>query len=250
MTISRFLTTASAAVLACMMAVPSQAATYTYDIDHSFGLLRDNLLGAYAKPRSGRGGFTGSFTIDDTFATTHRILSFNFTSTNTATGFTAENSYSYSSADSTDTYTFSDLGYWAQSYQHSFSNPSAAVSCSEGLIAPSGQHQGRAYGVNGSNLRIHTPYSFTAGDSDLSIKAYETFGTAPLCASAGFADLGYEHTQYNTWALSGSLRVDTTTDGTGNGSGSGMSPVPVPASFPLLALGLGALGYFKRRIRS
>ncbi|WP_420862209.1 hypothetical protein [Algirhabdus cladophorae] len=56
MTVSKFPAGASAVGVALTLVKPVQAATCTYDIDHTFGLMRDSLLGVYAKPPGGLGG--------------------------------------------------------------------------------------------------------------------------------------------------------------------------------------------------
>lgn len=230
-------------VLAGLSGTAATATTYTYNIDYDFPILR--LLGSGSssfptRAREGRGSVTGTVTLDDTFDTTNLLLSFNLITTNTSTGFSVTNSsegnrMTYRSTDAGDTYSRTLPGTWGASSIHTIGNPDSGVACSVGLIAPSGQHQNRQYGISGSSLALHIDRNFKAGDAEMRILGVERYGRAPLCFSNGFADLGYEHTapSITAFAAAGALAA----------------PVPLPAGLTLIGGGLAALGLMKRRQR-
>lgn len=232
---------ATAALLAAFSGTATTAATYTYDINYSFPILRVLGTGSSSYPtqvREGRGSLTGTVTLDDSFNTTKQLLAFNLVTHNTSLGFTVTNSpegntMTYRSTDPSDSYSRTLPGTWGAASIHRIGNPDSGVACAAGLIAPSGQHKNRQYRINGSSLALHIDRNFQAGDTEMRVMGIEQYGLAPLCFSRGYADLGYEHTAVSAtgFAAAGSLAA----------------PVPLPAGFTLFAGGLAAFGVVKRR---
>lgn len=234
---------AAAAVLAAFFSAPATAASYTYDVSYSFPILRDAGLGAHASPRAGRGSVSGTFTIADDFFSTGTILDFDLVAVNTATGFTALNSYSFSSSDAGDTSSYTaPASVWDPAFRLNFRDDASAASCSENLIAPTGQHAGRHYQISASTMTLYIARSFTPGDASFSMIGSQIFGRAPLCGGQGYADLGYEHTAPgNAFVLAGTLST---------GGGENTPAVPVPAALPLLGCALAVFGLVSRRRRA
>lgn len=229
-------------LVACLVALaaplPAVAASYTYTIDYDFPMLREgNNLGAFADPIAGRGSLTGQIVLDDSFLTTRTLVSYSLTTTNSSTRSNVENSYSFSSTDTAETFAFVGPDSVFDPYiDLVFNDQSYAQPCSP--TSPTAI--GGQYSIAGSRLVLQIGRNFTPGDAGFAMRAYENFGRTAYCYRAGYPFNEHEHTGPNNSTVFAALT--STNPGVG-----GVSEVPLPAGLPLLAAGVAALGFVKGR---
>jgi len=235
-------TTAKMFAAALLLAEPAVAATYTYDIDYAFPILRTgNGLGSASQNVAGKGSVKGTITLGDDFLTTQSLLSYDLTTTNTSGRSNVHASYHFSSADPNEQFGYiAPANVWDPTLDLTFSDPSYGTPC--GPSAPIGQRG--PYSIAGSLLTLEISRTFQPGDASFSMQGRELFGRTAYCAAVGYPLFELEHTAANNSFFAGGTLASVNPD---PGTGPGPSVVPLPAGLPLLVAGFGVLGMMKRR---